>query len=155
MAHFTPGHIISTPPLSSLAENLKNVLAEIFEDRIFCALQAKLETQIPSSLIRCTSNVSHSALKIYVPASVSHLGHKLPVIVLWLLFHQCCGFYFIPPFFLTTLILFLAGNTINGSISCCSVAKSSLPPLGTGSILTVLSELLFLPTWGRRAVCVV
>lgn len=61
---------------SSLAETLKNVLAEIFKDRTFCALQAKLETQIPSSLIRCTSNVSYSALKIYVPTSDSHLGHK-------------------------------------------------------------------------------
>lgn len=41
-------------------------------------------------------------------------------------------FYFIPPFFLIALILSLAGNPTNGSITCNSVAKSLLPPLGTG-----------------------
>lgn len=94
MAHFIPNPIICTP---SFAENLKNVLAEIFEDGTVCALQAKLETQISSSFLGRASNVSYSTGEIYVPASVSQLGHKLSLIVLWLLTHRCC-FLFYPTF---------------------------------------------------------
>lgn len=94
MAHFIPSHIIRTP---SFAENLKNVLAEIFEDRTVCALQDKLETQISSSFSGRASDVSDSTGEIDVPASVSQLGHKLSLIVLWLLTHQC-WFLFYPTF---------------------------------------------------------
>lgn len=120
---------------SFLCWNLKNALGEIFEDRTVCALQAKLETQISSSLLGCASNVSHSTGEIYLPASVSQLGHKLSLITLWLLTHQCCFFYFILPFFLRALMLCLAGKAINGSTACNAVIKSSLPGVGRGSIL--------------------
>lgn len=49
-------------------------------------------------------------------------------------------FLFHPTFlFNNSYPLSLAGNPINVSVACNSVAKSSLRPLGTGSILTVLS----------------
>lgn len=137
MARFSPGYIIRTP--LSLAENLKNVHAEIFEDRMFCAPRGELETQIPLFLIGCTSNVSYSTLNTYVPVSVSYSECKLSPVVLCSLLLQCCVSYFIPPFFLTAPILSLAGNPMNGSITGNSMVKSSLPPWGTGSMLRVLA----------------